>query len=328
MSLQPWLMPTWEGLVARLTAQRFPHALMLAGPSGLGKRDLVAALVARMLCPSPREDGFACELCRSCTLRRAGTHPDRVQIGLELRDDGKPRTEITIDQIRALGARFASRPSFGGWQVVSVDPADKMNTAAANALLKTLEEPAANTALILIADDPARLPATIRSRCQRIDLHPPEPAAARTWLIAQGADAALADEALMLADGNPGAALAMIKADAGRVIDALIKDMSDAASGRSITAIAARWADQDIAFLFLILARLLVLSARVGAPLQDSGRVAAFARLTARGDFNKLSAWWDHLNLARLRLSTPLRKDLAIIELLDEWRRAFCANAA
>lgn len=327
MSLQPWLIPTWEGLVARLLAQRFPHALMLAGPSGLGKRDLAAALMARMLCQMPRGDGFACELCRSCTLRRAGTHPDRVQISFGLRDDGKPRTEITVDQIRALGARFASRPSFGGWQVVGIDPADAMNTAAANALLKTLEEPAANTALILVADDPARLPATIRSRCQRIELRPPEPAVARAWLMAQGADTTLTDEALMLADGNPGAALALIKADAPRMIDALIKDMEDAAGGRSITAIAARWADQDITFLFAILARLLVLGARAPMQSQAFGRVAAFARLTARGDFNKLSRWWDHLNLARLRLSTPLRKDLAIIELLDEWRMAFNANA-
>lgn len=328
MSLQPWLMATWGGLVARLEAQRFPHALMLASAPGLGKRELAAALVARMLCPSPRADGFACELCRSCTLRRAGSHPDRVHVSFELRDDGKPRTEITIDQIRALGARFASRPSFGGWQVVTVDPADAMNTSAANALLKTLEEPAANTALILVADDPARLPATIRSRCQRIDLRPPGLTVARSWLVAQGAEAVVADELLLFADGNPGAALTMLQADATQLIDALIVDMTDAAKGRSLTAIAARWIDQDTAFLFSALARLLVLSARAEPAIQALPRIAAFARLTAPADFNKLSRWWDHLNLARLRLSTPLRKDLAIIELLDEWRTALNADAA
>lgn len=328
MSLQPWLAPIWDGLRARIEAQRFPHALLIAGASGLGKRDLVSALVARLLCPTPRADGFACGFCRGCQLRMAGTHPDRLQVTLEARDDGKLRTEITIDQIRALGQRFAAKPSFGGWQVVSIDPADRMNVAAANALLKTLEESASNTALILVADEPARLPATIRSRCQRIDLRPPDPSTARSWLIAQGAAPALADEALLFADGNPGAAKAMLDADIGRTVDALLADMNDAARGRSLAAIAARWGEQDCDALFAMLARLVLLAMRHTADVQAMPRVAAMARLTAPADFRKLQTWWDHLNLARARLSTPLRKDLAIVELLDEWRAAVNADAA
>lgn len=328
MSLQPWLPPVWDGLRARIEAQRFPHALLLTGPAGLGKRDLVLALVARMLCPTPRDDGFACGLCRGCRLLAAGTHPDRVAVALEARDDGKLRTEITIDQIRALGVRFASRPSFGGWQVVTVDPADRMNVAAANALLKTLEEPSANTALILVADDPARLPATIRSRCQRIELRPPDLATARAWLIAQGAAPPLADEALLLADGNPGAAKALLDAGFGGMVDALISDMNDAARGLPLAVIAARWGEQDCDALFAMLARLVLLSMRVAPEAQSLPRVNAMARLTTQADFRKLQAWWDHLNLARARLSTPLRKDLAIIELLDEWRAAVDAGAA
>lgn len=327
-ALPPWLQPIWDGLVARIDARRFPHALLLAGPPGLGKRELAQALAARLLCPSPLGDGQACGECRACNFARAGTHPDRVQVSFELRDDGKPRSEITIDQIRALGARFASRPAFGGWQVVLIDPADAMNSAAANALLKTLEEPSADTVLILVANEPARLPATIRSRCQRIDLRPPEIATARAWLVGQGADAQLADEALLLADGNPGAALAMIQSGAGRVIDGLIADMTAAARGQSLTAIAARWADQDPEFLLSMLGRLVVLAGRDDAQTRALPHVAAMAGLTASADFHKLSLWWDHLNLARVRLSTPLRKDLAIIELLDEWRSALTADAA
>lgn len=328
MSLQPWLSGTWEGLRARIETQRFPHALLITGPAGLGKRDLVAALVARMLCPSPNHDGFACGHCRACLLRIAGTHPDRVSVTLEARDDGKLRTEITVEQIRALGARFASRPSFGGWQVVTIDPAERMNVAAANALLKTLEEPSANTALVLVANEPARLPATIRSRCQRIELRPPEFATARAWLTAQGTTSAAADEALLLADGNPGAAKAMIDAEVGRMVDALINDMNEAARGGSLAAIAARWGEQDCDALFAMLARLVLLAMRATSQVQSLPRVAAMARLTAPADFRKLQAWWDHLNLARARLSTPLRKDLAIIELLDEWRTAVNAGRA
>ena len=328
MSLQPWLASTWDGLCARIAAQRFPHALLVVGPSGLGKRDLVSALVARLLCPTPRADGRACGLCRGCQLRLAGTHPDRLQVTLEARDDGKLRTEITIDQIRTLGERFAARPSFGGWQVVTIDPADRMNVAAANALLKTLEEPAANTALILVADEPARLPATIRSRCQRIELRPPDLATARAWLVAQGGEGAAADEALLLADGNPGAAKAMLDAGVGRLVDALIADLHDAARGRPLAAIAARWGEQDCDALFAMLARLVVLAMRPAPETASLPRIGAMARLTAQADFRKLQAWWDHLNLARARLSTPLRKDLAIIELLDEWRAAINADAA
>ncbi|HQW81689.1 MAG TPA: DNA polymerase III subunit delta' [Pseudomonadota bacterium] len=328
MSLKPWLLPVWDTLRMRIDAQRFPHALLLTGAIGLGKRELAAALVARLLCTTPRSDGFACDLCRGCRLRTAGTHPDRVTVTLEPRDDGKLRTEVIIDQIRALGERFASRPSFGGWQVVAIDPADRMNVSAANALLKTLEEPSANTALILVADDPARLPATIRSRCQRIELRPPDPATARAWLIGQGIVATAVDEALLLADGNPGAAKSMLDADAGRMIDALISDMNDAALGSSLVAIAARWGEQDCDILFKVLARLVLLAMRASAQTQALPRVAAMTRLTAQADFRKLQVWWDHLNLARARLPTPLRKDLAIIELLDEWRAAMTAGAA
>jgi DNA polymerase-3 subunit delta' len=326
--LPPWLAPVWDGLRLRIDAQRFPHALLVTGASGLGKRDLVAVLVARLLCPTPRADGFACGVCRGCQLRAAGTHPDRLHVTLEERDDGKLRTEITIDQIRALGQRFAAKPSFGGWQVVSIDPADRLNVAAANALLKTLEEPAANTALLLVADEPARLPATIRSRCQRIDLRPPEIAMARSWLIAQGAVPAVVDEALLFADGNPGAAKAMLDADFGSRVDALLADMNDAARGWSLVAIAARWSDQDCDALFGMLARLVVLALRAAPDVQHTARVAAMVRLTAAADFRKLQAWWDHLNLARARLSTPLRKDLAVIELLEEWRAAVNADSA
>jgi DNA polymerase-3 subunit delta' len=257
----------------------------------------------------------------------AGTHPDRLQVMLEARDDGKLRTEITIDQIRALGQRFSAKPSFGGWQVVTIDPADRMNVAAANALLKTLEEPAANTSLILVADEPARLPATIRSRCQRIELRPPDLGTARAWLTAQGVAPAAADESLLFADGNPGAAKAMIDADVGRMVDALVSDMSDAARGRPLAAIAARWGEQDCDALFAMLSRLVLLALREVPDVPSLPRVAAMARLTASADFRKLQLWWDHLNLARTRLSTPLRKDLAIIELLDEWRAAVNADA-
>ena len=159
--------------------------------------------VRGLLCEQP-VGGDACGHCRRCLLLAAGTHPDLVELTFGLRKDGTPRSEIVVDQIRELSARLAMSSQFGGWQIACIDPADALNPAAANALLKTLEEPAARTLLILLADAPWRLPQTIRSRCQRIEFHLPSAAQALAWLQTAGVpDAALA---LAAAGGNPGLA--------------------------------------------------------------------------------------------------------------------------
>ena len=170
MTLQPWLAPAWQLLADALRSGRIHHALLFGSPRGYGKRALADAFAAAALCPQRGADGRACGVCRSCLLVAAGSHPDLVRVTFELRDDGKTRTELTVDQLRALGHRLALSSQFGGLQIAVIDPADAMNASAANALLKTLEEPASATIIVLVADDPSRLPATIRSRCQRIDI--------------------------------------------------------------------------------------------------------------------------------------------------------------
>ncbi|KZC19883.1 DNA polymerase III subunit delta', partial [Rhodanobacter denitrificans] len=201
----PWHAEHWTRLQARRQRDALPHALLLCGAAGLGKRAFAQRFVQGLLCAEP-VDGDACGHCRSCLLLNAGSHPDVVTLGFGLRKDGVQRSEIVVDQIRELSARLAMASQFGGWQVALIDPADAMNPAAANALLKTLEEPAAQTMLILLADAPWRLPQTIRSRCQRIEFQLPVTADALAWLQAEGArDAA---GALAAAGGNPGLAKA------------------------------------------------------------------------------------------------------------------------
>ncbi len=185
MNALPWHEDHWSRLQARREHGALPHALLLCGAAGLGKRAFAQRFVRGLLCTEPVH-GEACGHCRGCRLSAAGSHPDRVELTFGLRKDGTPRTEIVVDQIRELSARLAMRSQLGGWQVVTIDPADAMNAAAANALLKTLEEPAAQTMLILLADAPWRLPPTIRSRCQRIEFHLPEPALALAWLQREG----------------------------------------------------------------------------------------------------------------------------------------------
>jgi DNA polymerase-3 subunit delta' len=179
-------MDAWRSLSSALANGRLHHALLFAAPAGMGKRALVDAFAGAALCERRDAQGFACGACRACMLVAAGSHPDLVRVGLELRDDGKQRTEITIDQMRALSQRLSMSSQFGGLQIALVDPADRLNASAANGLLKTLEEPAASTVIVLVADDAARLPATIRSRCQRIDLREPSREEALAWLRGQG----------------------------------------------------------------------------------------------------------------------------------------------
>jgi len=161
MNAMPWHAEHWARLQARRARDAMPHALLLCGPEGLGKRDFMRRFAEGLLCQHPN-DGEPCGQCRSCLLFAAGTHPDFATLSFGLRKDGVQRSEIVVDQIRDLSARLSMSSQFGGWQIVCIDPADAMNAAAANALLKTLEEPSPQTLLMLVADaadHPQSLPA-------------------------------------------------------------------------------------------------------------------------------------------------------------------------
>ena len=211
----PWppLLP-WQQTAARdLLAQRasWPHALLLYGPAGIGKHALALNLAQALLCEAPRDDGLACGNCPGCRYAVAGTHPDLLRIErLQVDDEsGELRwvETIAIDRIREL-IDFAQLSSHRRRAKVAViAPAERMNAAAANALLKTLEEPPAATFLLLVSDQPARLPATIRSRCRKIAAPLPAPADARAWLISEGVEEP--DLALSQARGAPLAARAL-----------------------------------------------------------------------------------------------------------------------
>lgn len=311
MSAMPWLDDAWRRLQARRERGALPHALLICGPEGLGKRDFAARFVRGLLCQQP-ELGEACGHCRSCVLLDAGTHPDRVAVGYGLRKDGVQRSEIVIDQIRELSARLAMASQFGGWQVATIDPADALNAAAANALLKTLEEPAAQTMLVLVADAPWRLPQTIRSRCQRIEFHLPEPAQALAWLQARGVvDPA---SALRAAGGNPGLARRWAEEGALDRRSEVRRDLAALAAGRGEAAdVVRRWLDSEPAQRVWFAAQAVADESRA--------RAAGEAGPLASGmDTAALAEWYDRANRTRDSLRGPLRGDLALLELLARWR--------
>lgn len=316
MNLPPWLDGTWQSLAVRLGRDELPHAMLVCGDAGLGKRALADALANSILCQSRDAQGRACGTCRACLLLRAGSHPDRIFTTFELRDDGKPRTEITIDQIRALSQRLSLSSQFGGLQVVLIDPADRMNASAANALLKTLEEPSASTVIILLSDVPARLPATIRSRCQRVEVHLPARGQALAWLAGQGIAARDADESLAAALGNPGRALQALNDDSLALRAECRRDLL-ALSGRrgDALAIAETWsADRPLERLW-----------HAGVLVRDEARLLASGApgtlgLTGTHEIPKLAAWFASANRSRELLGTQLRSDLVLLDLLHSWQ--------
>ncbi|MGA9369215.1 MAG: hypothetical protein WBV35_17275, partial [Steroidobacteraceae bacterium] len=152
-----WLDPQMARLRGAYAARRLPHALLVHEAPGAGG-EWLALWVARMvLCATPAE--APCGRCASCERAARGQHPDLMMVRpLE------ESTQIRIEQVRELSSELALTAHQGGYKVAVVSPADSMNRFAANALLKTLEEPPQATLLILVATQPSRLPATILSR--------------------------------------------------------------------------------------------------------------------------------------------------------------------
>ncbi len=311
MTVLPWHAEDWARLQARRDRDALPHALLLCGAAGLGKRAFAQRFVRGLLCEQPVA-GDACGHCRRCLLLSAGTHPDLVELTFGLRKDGTPRSEIVVDQIRDLSARLAMNSQFGGWQIACIDPADAMNPAAANALLKTLEEPSARTLLVLLADAPWRLPQTIRSRCQRIEFHTPAAEQALVWLQAEGVqDGALA---LTAAGGNPGLARDWSQDGALERRGEVRNDLAALAAGRGEPlAVVKRWLDSEPA-------QRLWFAAQAAADERQACAVGGKPPLGSALDGEGLERWYAAANRTREGLRGPLRDDLLVLELLARWR--------
>jgi DNA polymerase III delta' subunit len=173
----PWLEGPQRRLRAALAAQRLPHSLLLLSTPGLGAEQLANWITALALCESG--DTVPCGVCASCQLLRADSHPDSYIVRLE--EDAQ---QIKVDQVRGLIESLALKSYRGGFKVGVIEGAESLNANGANAFLKTLEEPTANTVLILIARPSHRLPATIASRCLHMVLKPPSTDSAIAWLEA------------------------------------------------------------------------------------------------------------------------------------------------
>ena len=173
----PWHGPAIQQLQTAWASQRMPHALLMQGAEGLGKRGLAAWLAAAVLCEESETTLRFCGKCKSCLLIAAGSHPDLLWIAPE-----EEKQQISVDQIRAASTRLTQTSYRQGYKVAIVEPAHQMTASAANSLLKTLEEPTPRSLLILITSRASSLPATVRSRCQKISVAVPSAHETLQWL--------------------------------------------------------------------------------------------------------------------------------------------------
>ena len=313
----PWQESVYSNLVGGLLAGKLGHAQLIIGPAKLGKHELAERLAKRLLCLEAGGGLAACGHCLSCQRFEAGSHGDFRSITLEINDKtGKLRTEISVDQIRAFNDWLSLTSQLGGGQVAIIRNAHELNRNAANALLKTLEEPLENRYVLLVTDKPYRLPVTIHSRCQRVVLHVPDAETGMQWLVKQGVSPENAKQSLALADGSPGKAKDLMDSG-GLALHAKVREQLAACMKGQIGAseLAKLWlADEQIELRLNFAAQIAYGMARKWSMQAD-----AWARTNR--SLAELQEWIDAVNRLRLSLSQPLRHDLSLAGLFHDWRR-------
>lgn len=173
----PWFVDTYHQLLARYSANKLHHALLFVGAKGIGKKQLVQGIADSLLCKQVTPNG-PCNECQGCQLRLAGNHPDYYVLESD--------KQLGVDKIREGIAKLSGTAQMGGNKVLIIPRADDMTEAAANALLKTLEEPTNNTYLLLITHTLNRIMPTILSRCEKHTLPLPDVETSTRYLTQQG----------------------------------------------------------------------------------------------------------------------------------------------
>jgi DNA polymerase III subunit delta' len=220
-------------LAEGLFGPRPHHAWMLTGPKGAGKATLAyraarAILGARLIGPRPLDCAPDDPIARRVDGR---AHPDLLVIRCGLNDKGKPRREITAEEARSLSGFFSLQPAEGGWRVAIIDAVDDLNRTAANAILKTLEEPPAKAVILLVCHAPGAILPTIRSRTRRLALRALPDASVRAALEGTGL-ASPTPAIIRMAAGLPGRAIALAALNASDVERALADGLEMLARGR------------------------------------------------------------------------------------------------
>ncbi len=300
-----WLEQFVDSWHDRISRGRVPHAVLLAGPVGVGKRAAARWIAATSL---------------GLKVSRLPVDPQDTVEHADLRWIAplEDKESIGIEQIRELVNAMALTSYEGGGKVAVIEPANAMTVNAANSLLKTLEEPPGDALLILVADRVGKLPATIFSRCQRIDLAPPAEGAALAWLdrVQPGAPWS---EALRVAGGGPLAAIAVLdhletSASMARDLNALGKGMGSAVE------VAARWTKIGPGLVLNWLAQqvnLVVIAGSAGR--EQAAGLAIEESVVRRMDRRNLFCYLDIINGLRGQPSGSFNVQVTLEGLLIDW---------
>jgi DNA polymerase-3 subunit delta' len=324
LSMPPWLESTCGTLQETAARQRLSHAILIEGGPGRGGDWLAHWLAALTHCRQPQ---VPCLRCADCQRVFAGQQPDVHRLSPE--EDSR---EIRIDQVREIAAELALTRHGSGRKVAILTPADRLNRNAANALLKTLEEPTPGTLLILVAAYPSRLAATIRSRCVRVRIPRAATRVALDWLAAQrpGADWRAT---LAICGGEPFAAL---DTDPELVASVLhtTRELLGGAQGVRFDpiAIADPWSRQHyelrLASIENWVTERLLQAAGVGGQSDEMRAAAHLPGDDPRLNIRQLFAALDAVREARALAETPVNKTLVLERLLWMLANARAARRA
>lgn len=317
-----------EGFRRVVARGRLAHGYLFTGPVGVGKSLFARELARALLCEQSRGELQACETCPSCVQLTAGTHPD-------FREAVKPAEalEFPIELMREVCASFALKPARGKGKVVLIDDADDLNEESANCFLKTLEEPPAQSVIILIGTSPERQLPTIVSRCQQVRFAPLREELVREILVAQGVtDPGQRERLSRLSRGSPGVALTLAAPELwemrGKLLAGLTRKPVDAVElskawmafleGAGKEAAARRaWASQVLRLVLDFLNDALVV-ATGGQPRRTGEEDAkALHALASRMDAEQLLELLDRCLEADFQIVRRVQLELVLESLLD-----------
>lgn len=309
----PWHEKAWKEFEAALASDRLGHAYLVEGPQGLGKLHLAFRMAARVLgAPWPAADPPI-----------PLPHPDLLWVTLETDDEGKQKKQIGIHQVRETCASLAMTSHAGGWKVAVIWPAEQLNANSANALLKTLEEPAPRTLLLLVRSRMDTLPATIASRCQRVRIAPPPREQAITWLEAR-AEGDNWERLLALAGEAPLLALLLAEEGFRELDETFSRDLAGLmAQSREPLEVAAEWArsplPMTLRWLDVCTAEMVKLKATGTRPALAAGSIRALQTALERIPLQRLFRYRDEVRSAMIRNDGVFNTQMVLEGLLAPW---------
>ncbi len=319
--IYPWQVKRMQQAIRYLQDHRLAHAVLISGPDAIGKLEFCLQFIKRLNCTTPNSEDHACGQCKDCHLFAARTHPDVRLINVDDSDEHKKSEQIKIDDIREINQFMNLSRQQGNYKVVCINMAENMNINAANALLKTLEEPPENAILFLISQHPDALLPTIKSRCQAWKFHLPSEEQSLVWLSEQEIYAQWG-AILKVAGGRPLRALALKRSGLGEDRANFYQDIAQFLTGKAkVTKVSKSHQDESLEQLVMWQQAWCADLIRCHydkqpVTLENPDIRRSLHSLVGRVDLHLLFRFMDKLIELRRFSSAPLNKRLFIEDML------------